>query len=104
LSKDRSRVEPEVLETFLAQHPGWVAQGEAEGLALRRRYAFTSYARGLGFVTAAAEYAESMDHHPDLTLGFRWVVAVLTTHVSKGVTPLDLQLAQALDRLYAEHL
>jgi 4a-hydroxytetrahydrobiopterin dehydratase len=65
---------------------------------------FSSYPRGLGFVMAAAEYAERVDHHPDLTLGYRWVVAVLTTHVSRGVTPRDLDLAQELDRLYLEHI
>jgi 4a-hydroxytetrahydrobiopterin dehydratase len=97
-------VSPDALEAFLRLHPEWVAQGEAHGLTLRRRYAFSAYPRGLGFVVAAAEHAERVDHHPDLTLGYRWVVAVLTTHVSKGVTQRDLDLAQALDRLYQEHI
>ncbi len=102
MSKDL--VDPETLEAFLQSHPEWVAQGEAHGLTLRRRYAFSAYARGLGFVVAAAEHAEQVNHHPDLTLGYRWVVAVLTTHVSKGITRRDLDLAEALDRLYHEHL
>lgn len=101
---DRSLVSPEALEAFLREHPQWLAQGEAQGLTLRRRYAMSSYTRGLGFVTAAAERAEAVNHHPDLTLGYRWVLAVLTTHVSRGVTKLDLELAEALDRLYQEHL
>ncbi len=102
MSKDL--VHPDALETFLKVHSDWVAQGEAHGLTLRRRYVFSAYARGLGFVVAAAEHAEEVNHHPDLTLGYRWVVAVLTTHVSKGVTQRDLDLAEALDRLYQEHL
>lgn len=102
MSKDLVR--PETLEAFLARHPEWVAQGEAHGLTLRRRYAFSAYPRGLGFVVSAAEHAEQVNHHPDLTLGYRWVVAVLTTHVSKGVTQRDLDLAEALDRLYQDHL
>jgi 4a-hydroxytetrahydrobiopterin dehydratase len=100
----KNLVSPDALEAFLRLHPEWVAQGEAHGLTLRRRFVFTSYTRGLGFVMAAAEYAERVDHHPDLTLGYRWVVAVLTTHVSRGVTLRDLDLAQALDRLYQEHI
>ncbi len=102
MSKDL--VHHDALEAFLKVHPDWVAQGEAHGLTLRRRYVFSAYARGLGFVVAAAEHAERVNHHPDLTLGYRWVVAVLTTHVSKGVTQRDLDLAEALDRLYQEHL
>ena len=101
---DRAIVAPEVLEAFLQDHPQWIAQGEAQGLTLRRRYLFSAYLRGLGFVNAAAEHAEAVNHHPDLTLGYRWVVAVLTTHVSRGVSALDLDLAETLDRLYQEHL
>jgi 4a-hydroxytetrahydrobiopterin dehydratase len=102
MSKDL--VSPDAMEAFLKTHPDWVAQGEAHGLTLRRRYVFSSYPRGLGFVMAAAEYAEHVNHHPDLTLGYRWVVAVLTTHVSKGITFRDLDLADALDRFYQEHI
>lgn len=102
MSKDL--VSPEAMEAFLARHPAWVAQGDSHGLTLRRRYVFSAYPRGLGFVVAAAEQAERVNHHPDLTLGYRWVVAVLTTHVSHGVTQRDLDLAEALDLLYQEHL
>jgi 4a-hydroxytetrahydrobiopterin dehydratase len=102
MSKDL--VSPDALETFMQTHPDWVAQGDSHGLTLRRRFAFSAYARGLGFVVAAAEHAEKVNHHPDLTLGYLWVVAVLTTHVSKGVTQRDLDLAKVLDELYQDHL
>ena len=78
--------------------------GEAQGLTLRRRFPFSTYRSALGFVIAAAEHAESVNHHPDLTLGYLWVVAVLTTHVDKGVTRRDFETAEALDRLYPEYL
>lgn len=102
MSKDL--VSPEAMEAFLEKHPEWVALGDSHGLTLRRRYAFSAYPRGLGFVVAAAEHAERVNHHPDLTLGYRWVVAVLMTHVSMGITQRDLDLAEALDRLYVDHL
>lgn len=97
-------IDPGSLESFLEAHPGWVAQGEAHGLTLRRRYAFSSYKCALGFVVATAEHAEKVNHHPDLTLGYRWVVAVLTTHVDHGITQRDLDLAEVLDRLYRDYL
>ncbi|HTL97409.1 MAG TPA: 4a-hydroxytetrahydrobiopterin dehydratase [Holophagaceae bacterium] len=103
-AQDRQILSPGELEAFLAGHPAWVALGEPDGLVLRRRYPFASYTAGLGFVVAAAEHAEAVDHHPDLMLGWRVVVASLTTHVSKGVSRMDLELAEALDRLYPEHL
>ena len=89
-SMSKDLVSPDTMEAFLKAHPDWVAQGDAHGLTLRRRYVFSAYPRGLGFVMAAAEHAEKVNHHPDLTLGYRWVVAVLTTHVSRGVTQRDL--------------
>ena len=52
MSKDL--VSPEAMEAFLARHPEWVAQGDSHGLTLRRRFVFSSYPRGLGFVVAAA--------------------------------------------------
>ncbi len=103
-SMSKDLVSPDAMEAFLKAHPDWVAQGDAHGLTLRRRYVFSGYPRGLGFVMAAAEHAEKVNHHPDLTLGYRWVVAVLTTHVSRGVTQRDLDLAEALDRMYQEHI
>lgn len=103
-SEARKLLSPGELEAFLAAHPQWVATGEPEGLVLRRRYPFASYTAGVGFVVAAAEHAERVDHHPDLTLGWRVVMATLTTHVSQGVSRMDLDLAEALDRLYPDHL
>ena len=103
-AKDRQILSPGELEAFLQAHPAWVAMGEPDGLVLRRRFPFASYTAGLGFVVAAAEHAEVVDHHPDLMLGWRVVVASLTTHVSKGVSRMDLDMAEALDRLYPEHL
>lgn len=103
-SEARKILSPGELEAFLAAHPQWIATGEPEGLVLRRRFPFASYMAGLGFVVAAAEHAEAVDHHPDLTLGWRVVTATLTTHVSQGVSRMDLDLAEALDRLYPDHL
>lgn len=103
-ARDRQILSPGELEAFLEEHPEWVAVGEPEGLVLRRRFPFATYTAGLGFVLAAAEHAEAVDHHPDLTLGYHWVVAQLTTHVSKGVSRMDLDMARSLDRLYPDHL
>lgn len=106
MSKAEARqiLSPADLEAFLAAHPQWAAVGEPDGLVLRRRFPFPSYTAGLGFVVAAAEHAEAVNHHPDLALGYRWVVASLMTHVIKGVSRMDLDMAEALDRIYPEHL
>jgi len=103
-AEDRQILSAGELEAFLAAHPQWLAVGEPEGLVLRRRFPFATYMAGLGFVMAAAEHAEAVDHHPDLALGYRWVTASLMTHVSKGVSRMDLDMAEALDRLYPDHL
>ena len=43
--------------------------------------------------------AEKRDHHPDVELGWGRARVVWTTHDQKGVTSLDVELAEATDAL-----
>ena len=45
---------------------------------------------------------EERDHHPDLTLSWRRLSIMLTTHSADGVTEADLALAAELDRIAAD--
>jgi len=46
-----------------------------------------------------AEVAERMNHHPEWTNVYNRVNVRLTTHDAGGLTQLDFDLAQAMDRL-----
>jgi 4a-hydroxytetrahydrobiopterin dehydratase len=90
------------LATALAELPLWQASGLKE--AISRTFVFKDFSQAFGFMTQIALAAERMDHHPEWFNVYNRVEVVLTTHDAGGVTGLDLELAQLMDRLAASHL
>ncbi|MCW0216813.1 MAG: 4a-hydroxytetrahydrobiopterin dehydratase [Prosthecobacter sp.] len=84
------------IESALAKLPGW----KRDGAELVKTYRFDSYMIGIEFVNLLAKAAESMNHHPDLYVGWCKVVVRLTTHSAGGITLLDIQMAQQAERGY----
>jgi 4a-hydroxytetrahydrobiopterin dehydratase len=64
-----------------------------------REFTFTNFKLAFEFMTQCANYAEELDHHPDWSNVWNKVVVHLTTHSAKGLTKLDIQMAQAMDVL-----
>ncbi len=83
------------LGAALAGLPDWTG----DGTALRRTVRAASFRDGIRLVTAVAEVAEEMDHHPDIDIRWRDVTFTLSTHSAGGVTELDLTLARRIDDL-----
>jgi 4a-hydroxytetrahydrobiopterin dehydratase len=81
------------VDSRLASLPGW----QRDGKHLRKEYSFGSYMDGIAFVNRVAGLAETMDHHPDLLVGYRRVTVTLTSHDAGGLTARDLRLAEAID-------
>ncbi len=81
-----------------AQLPdGW--QGNEQGIT--RSFAFDSYEAGVAFAMRVALLAQKADHHPDaLTIGWKRVTVTYVTHSAGGVTELDVQAAQAVNRAF----
>ena len=67
--------------------------------AIARRFVFKDFNAAFGFMTRAALVAEKMDHHPEWSNVYRTVEVTLTTHDAKGLTGLDIALAEAMDRI-----
>jgi 4a-hydroxytetrahydrobiopterin dehydratase len=53
-------------------------------------------------MSRVALIAEKMNHHPEWTNVYNTLDVTLTTHSAKGLTALDLKLAEAMDRLAGE--
>ena len=80
----------------LASLSGW----EYHEGTLRKTFVLPSYPAGLMFASAVGTLAESMDHHPDLHIGYKKVTITLTTHdAGNAVTQHDLMLAQRIEGL-----
>jgi len=90
-----TRLESEEIRAWLEGHPGWERVGEA----LSKRYTFADFAGALAFAVRVGMAAERRDHHPDLEVGWGKARAVWTTHDAKGITALDLELAEKTDSL-----
>ena len=88
-----TKLEPQQIESRL--NPGWATDGDQ----ITKTYEFAQYSHGLLFASALGLIAESMDHHPDLLVSYKKVTVSLSTHSAGGVTELDLELAEAVDRL-----
>lgn len=53
------------------------------------------------FASAIATLADSVDHHPDIEIRYPGNVVVhASTHVTKGVSDADVELARAISSLY----
>ena len=84
------------LNAWLATHPGWERVAER---SIARTYTFEDFSAALGFVVRVGLAAERRDHHPDIELGWGRARVSWTTHDANGVTGLDLDLAEASDKL-----
>ena len=81
----------------LARVPEWKPVEGRDAIA--RRFVFKDFNAAFGFMTRAALVAEKMDHHPEWSNVYRTVEVTLTTHDAKGLTGLDIALAEAMDRI-----
>jgi 4a-hydroxytetrahydrobiopterin dehydratase len=81
----------------LGQLQGWrVAEGRD---AIVKSYTFKSFSAAWGFMSRVALKAEQLDHHPEWSNVYNRVEVTLATHSAKGVTALDVELAQFMDSL-----
>lgn len=67
--------------------------------AIQKSFRFKDFNAAFGFMTRAALVAERMDHHPEWFNVYNKVDVTLATHDAGGVTELDVQLAEAMNRI-----
>ena len=93
----------EAVQAWLASHPDWQYDSNERSGLLRRPFTFADFPAAFGFMAEIAIHAERMDHHPEWFNVHRRVDVVLTTHDGPGVTSLDLELAEHMERASARH-
>lgn len=88
---DREALLPPLGET------GWAAVPGRD--AIRKVLKFRNFSEAWGFMTRAALVAEKLNHHPEWRNVYNTVDITLTTHDCHGLSRLDIDLAQAMDRI-----
>jgi 4a-hydroxytetrahydrobiopterin dehydratase len=69
--------------------PGWVLQSGS----IQKEFRFKSYLAGIDFAYSIGKIAELENHHPDLSIGWRRVKVVFSTHAIKGLSQNDFVMA-----------
>jgi 4a-hydroxytetrahydrobiopterin dehydratase len=93
------KLSPEARKTALAKIGGWSDVKDRD--AITRKFTFKDFREAFAFMTAVAEIAEKMNHHPEWLNIYKTVEVTLSTHDAGGLTDLDIKLAEAMDKLAA---
>jgi 4a-hydroxytetrahydrobiopterin dehydratase len=86
------------IEQALAGVPGWKVRGGK----LHREFRFRNFNQAFGFMTRAALYSETMNHHPEWSNVYATVTVDLVTHSADGITKLDFDLAKKMNGISEE--
>lgn len=78
---------------------GKIANWKFEGGKLHKLYKFKTFNQAFRFMTGVAMVCEKMNHHPEWSNVYGNIDVKLTTHRVAGLTELDFQLAQSMDRI-----
>ncbi|MEM9806406.1 MAG: 4a-hydroxytetrahydrobiopterin dehydratase [Cyanobacteria bacterium P01_D01_bin.56] len=83
------------VQLHMQQLPDWTTDGKS----LFHTRTFENFVEAIDFVNSLVEPAETLAHHPDITINYNRVSLELTTHDADGLTELDFQLATTISQL-----
>ncbi len=83
------------IQQRLGARPAWKLDGDK----LYREFQFDDFVAAFGFMARVALVAERRNHHPEWFNVYNRVQVHLATHDAGGITELDFQLAEDMDRL-----
>jgi len=94
--ESEQRLAEPLLTELLGELEGWERQGEA----ITKTYTLKGFKSAMAFADRVAEAATAADHHPDIHIErYKTVRLVLTTHVTKGISQADIDLAKTIDAI-----
>lgn len=84
------------ITTALASLEGW----ERDGDTLVKTFETATYPQCLAFATAAGMVADGLNHHPDISIGWKKVTLEFTTHdAGSKITQNDIDAATAINAI-----
>lgn len=81
------------IKSGLESAPEWSEVGGE----IQRTFQFDDFAASMAFVQKIADYAERVQHHPDILIRYNKVTLTVSTHDAGGITRNDFDLAKAAD-------
>jgi len=89
------KMNDELIEAALDKRAEWSLVGGQ----IQRTFQFGDFLGSMAFVQKVAEYAERVQHHPDVLIRYNRVTLTVSTHDAGGITQKDFDLAEETDRL-----
>lgn len=94
-----SPLDPDTAARLVAELPHWHHE-PSNGGSMTRDYRFGGFVQAFAYMTAVALHAQRVDHHPSWTQDFDRLSVTLRTHVAKGLTMRDIDLARWMDAAF----
>ena len=88
-----SKLPNDEIQAALATLEAW----ELRDGRLRKQFTFRTFLRAMAFVNSVAYLAESVGHHPDITINYNKVTVRIITHSEGALTDRDFGLAREID-------
>ena len=92
----QAQVEESMQALVTDPHNTWRMQSQG----LHADWKFKDFQQAFAFMTATAQLAEQMNHHPEWSNVYNRVSVRLTTHDAGGLTALDFSLAKAMTAIH----
>lgn len=80
----------------LSKLSGW--ELARNGAAIEKTFQFKNFSQAWAFMSRVALLAEKMNHHPEWFNVYNRVEVTLNTHDAGGLTVLDFQMAEKMDK------
>ena len=93
-----SRLSEQQLAAELKALPTW----QEHSGQIQRTFQFKNFVEAMKFVNCVGEYAERVQHHPDILIRWNKVTLSVNTHDAApggAITSKDMDLARATDQL-----
>ncbi|KAK3398168.1 pterin 4 alpha carbinolamine dehydratase-domain-containing protein [Sordaria brevicollis] len=96
---DPSALSPALNKLLLSAGEGGKWALTNEGVAIERTFKFKTFAKTWDFMTAVSLQCKLKNHHPEWSNVFNTTFIRWTTHVPKGLSSKDIELAAICDSL-----
>ena len=93
--EDIKKLTEEEIKLNLGKLSGW----KIENNKLHKLFKFKTFNQAISFIVGVSMVCEKMNHHPEWSNIYGNVDVKLVTHRVNGLTELDFQLAEKMDKI-----
>ena len=93
------KLDDQEIKNKLTSFPAW----KYENNFIIRELTFKNFSENFAFMTRVAMMAETLNHHPDWSGGYKNLTIRLSTHDAGGVSEKDFEFAGKIEKLIGNH-